>query len=246
MSAPRLLVVEDEEHLAEVISDNLAHEGWEVDVVGNGREALERIRADAPALVLLDVMLPGLDGFTICERLRAERNDVPILFLTAKSDDDDRVRGLQLGGDDFLGKPFDLRELILRVRAILRRTQWFKSALERGGGASDASAADEVDADGTIDLGDVRVDLKAYTATRDGREQRLSSKEAMILRYLVERRGEVVSRAEILDRVWGYDAFPTNRTIDNFIVRLRRAIEPDPRNPRYIHTIRSVGYRLTP
>ena len=227
----RLLVVEDEEHLAEVIADNLELEGYRVEVISNGMEALERIRADAPSLVLLDVMLPGLDGFSICERLREENNNVPILFLTAKSDSDDRVRGLALGGDDFLGKPFDLRELILRVGAILRRTSWFASPSEHG---------DE------LRLGDTVVDLSAFTVTRDGRETTLSTKEAMIFRCLVEKTGEVVSRDEILDRVWGYDAFPTTRTIDNFIVRLRRVIEPDPRHPRYIHTVRSVGYRLTP
>jgi len=231
MSTKRLLVVEDETHLAEVISDNLALEGWDVGVVGNGLQALERIRAEEPDLVLLDVMLPGLDGFAVCDRLRGEGNRVPILFLTAKCDDEDRVRGLELGGDDFLGKPFDLRELILRVKAILRRAEWVGS-LSRAGDV--------------LTLGEVRVDLKAFVARRPDGEVELSAKEALILRCLAEQAGEVVSRQEILDRVWGYDAFPTTRTIDNFIVRLRRVLEPDPRSPRYIHTIRSVGYRLTP
>jgi len=227
----RLLVVEDEENLANVISDNLELEGFEVEIVGHGTRALERIREDAPALVLLDVMLPGLDGFSICEQLRAEDNQVPILFLTAKSENDDRVRGLQAGGDDFLTKPFDLRELILRVRAILRRTQWFE----------EPSTAGE-----QLTLGETVIDLRAFTARRGTKTVELSTKETMILRLLAERTGEVVSREDILDTVWGYDAFPTTRTIDNFIVRLRRAIEPDPRSPRYIHTIRGVGYRLTP
>lgn len=231
MSAERLLVVEDEPNLANVISDNLELEGFAVEIVADGLRALERIRADAPALVLLDVMLPGLDGFSICERLRAEQNQVPILFLTAKSANDDRVHGLQAGGDDFLTKPFDLRELILRVRAILRRTQWYEAPSEAG---------DEVV------LGDRRIDFKSFTLHAPEREVRLSAKETMILRYLHERAGEVVPRADILDRVWGYDAFPTTRTIDNFIVRLRRLIEPDARNPRYIHTVRGSGYRLTP
>lgn len=227
----RLLVVEDEVHLAEVISDNLEVEGFRVETVGDGLQALERIRDARPALVLLDVMLPGMDGFTLCDTLRGEGNDVPILFLTAKCDDDDRVRGLQLGGDDFLGKPFDLRELILRVRAILRRTQWFE----------EPSTAGE-----QLTLGETVIDLRAFTARRGTKTVELSTKETMILRLLAERTGEVVSREDILDTVWGYDAFPTTRTIDNFIVRLRRAIEPDPRSPRYIHTIRGVGYRLTP
>jgi two-component system alkaline phosphatase synthesis response regulator PhoP len=229
--AERLMVVEDEVHLAEVIAENLELEGFDVEVVNDGAVALDAIRRSAPELVLLDVMLPGMDGFSICERLREERNDVPILFLTARSSNDDRVRGLQLGGDDFLGKPFDLRELILRVRAILRRTQWLRAP---------SPAGDE------LRLGDARIDFRSHTADVNGREVVLSPKEAMILRCLAEKTGEVVSRAEILDRVWGYDAFPTMRTIDNFIVRLRRTLEPDPQNPRFIHTVRGTGYRLTP
>jgi two-component system alkaline phosphatase synthesis response regulator PhoP len=200
-------------------------------VVVDGVLALERIREAEPALVLLDVMLPGVDGFTICDTLRREGRDVPILFLTARSTQDDRVRGLELGGDDFLGKPFDLRELMLRVKAILKRTSWVQAP----------SAAGD-----TLVLGSARIDFKRYVATLDGRELQLSQKETMILRCLAERPGEVVSRADILDRVWGYNAFPTERTIDNFIVRLRRVLEPDPQAPRYIHTVRGTGYRLTP
>lgn len=231
MSGERLLVVEDEAHLREVIADNLELEGYAVATVGNGLEALERARAERPDLMLLDVMLPGLDGFEVCRRLREARDDTPILFLTARSSDDDRVRGLELGGDDFLGKPFDLRELMLRVKAILRRTQWYRAGAQKG---------DE------LVLGTARVDFQRFVATVDGQELALSQKEAMILRYLWERAGEVVDRSEILDRCWGYEAFPTTRTIDNFIVRLRRVLEPDARNPRYIHTVRGVGYRLTP
>ncbi len=227
----RVLLVEDEQHLAEVLADNLALEGYEVEVVGDGLAALESVRVEQPALVLLDVMLPGLDGFTVCERLRAAGNEVPVLFLTARNSNDDRVRGLELGGDDYLAKPFDLRELILRVRAILKRAQWFHGPSSTGE---------------RLVLGEAVVDFRSYAARVAGREVRLSTKEAMILRALAERPGEVVSRTEILDRVWGYDAFPTTRTIDNFIVRLRRVLEPDPANPRYIHTIRGTGYRLTP
>jgi DNA-binding response OmpR family regulator len=231
MSGERLIVVEDEAHLAEVIQDNLELEGWNVETVGDGLVALARIREDTPALVLLDVMLPGMDGFTVCKTLRDEGNDVPILFLTARSGGDDRVRGLELGGDDYLGKPFELKELILRVRAILRRTEWFRGPSEAGD---------------VLRLGDAQVDFKTYTATIGTRTVQLSAKETMILRCLAERPGEVISRAEILDRVWGYDAFPTSRTVDNFIVRLRRTLEPEPRAPRYIHTVRGSGYRLTP
>jgi two-component system alkaline phosphatase synthesis response regulator PhoP len=231
VTGERIVVVEDEAHLAEVISDNLELEGWTVHTVNDGGQALGAIREQDPDLVLLDVMLPHMDGFTICEALRAEGNRVPILFLTARSGADDRVRGLEAGGDDYLGKPFELRELILRVNAILRRTAWFTGP----SGAGDV-----------LVLGDASVDFPSFTATVGGRTLTLSEKETMILRCLAERTGEVVPRAEILDTVWGYDAFPTTRTIDNFIVRLRRLLEPDPKNPRYIHTVRGTGYRLTP
>ena len=231
MSGEKLIVVEDEAHLAEVIADNLELEGWTVEVVGDGKQALERIRADEPDLVLLDVMLPGMDGFTVCDTLRREGSHVPILFLTAKSGRDDRVRGLQLGGDDYLGKPFDLEELILRVRAILRRGEWYRAPSPAGD---------------TLVLGDATVDFTTYTVAQGRRAVELTQKETMILRCLAEQPGAVVSRADIVERVWGYDAFPTLRTVDNFIVRLRRLLEPDPRNPRYIHTVRGTGYRLTP
>lgn len=231
MSGERLLVVEDEAHLAEVIAENLELEGYAVSVVGDGLAALDAVRRDRPELVLLDVMLPGLDGFSVCERLRAEKNDVPVLFLTAKSSNDDRVRGLELGGDDYLGKPFELRELILRVKAILKRAHWYSAATH--------------DKDKLV-LGSATVDFKTFTASVRGEEVLLSTKETMILRVLAEQPGEVVPRSVILDKVWGYDAFPTTRTVDNFIVRLRRVLEPDPQSPRYIHTVRGSGYRLTP
>jgi two-component system alkaline phosphatase synthesis response regulator PhoP len=227
----RILLVEDEAHLAEVIADNLELEGYAVLVESDGARALERVRAEPPALLVLDVMLPNMDGFELCERLRAAGSEVPILFLTARNENEDRVRGLELGGDDYLGKPFDLRELILRVRAILRRAQWLREPPRAGA---------------RLVLGEAVVDFARFTATVGGRETRLSTKETLILRCLTERAGEVVSRAEILDRVWGYDAFPTTRTIDNFVVRLRRILEPDPAEPRFLHTIRGTGYRLTP
>jgi two-component system alkaline phosphatase synthesis response regulator PhoP len=227
----RILLVEDEARLAELIADNLEVEGYAVEIASDGARALERARGEPPALIVLDVMLPGLDGFEVCERLRAAGCTVPVLFLTARNEGEDRVRGLELGGDDYLGKPFDLRELLLRVRAILRRSQWLREPSHAGE---------------RLALGEAVVDFKAFTLRRGTRETKLSTKETLILRALAERAGEVVSRAEILDRVWGYDAFPTTRTIDNFIVRLRRLLEPDPSHPRYLHTIRGTGYRLTP
>lgn len=231
MSSERILVVEDEAHLAEVICDNLVLEGWKVESVADGELALEKLLSDPPDLVLLDVMLPGIDGFEVCGRLRASGSRVPVLFLTARSGLDDRVRGLELGGDDYLGKPFELVELIHRVRAILRRSAW---------SATPSPVGD------TLTLGEAVVDFRTYDVQIGDRHLELSQKETLILRCLAERPGEVVSRREILDTVWGYDAFPTARTIDNFIVRLRRLLEPDARAPRYIHTVRGTGYRLTP
>jgi two-component system alkaline phosphatase synthesis response regulator PhoP len=228
---PLVIIADDEDLGRLLLAESVAEAGLQSLTFDNGLDALAAALDKAPTLVLLDVDMPGMDGFTVCETLRKEGNDVPILFLTARAGQGDRLHGLELGGDDYLGKPFELRELILRVRAILRRTEWFRAP----------SPAGDV-----LLLGEARVDFRAYTAALQGRTLELSPKETMILRCLAERPGEVVSRAEILDRVWGYDAFPTSRTIDNFIVRLRRLLEPDPRNPRYNHTVRGTGYRLTP
>lgn len=227
-----ILVVEDETHLAEGIRENLEIEGHEVTIAADGTRGLEAIRAGGIDLVLLDVMLPGLDGFTVCEMARAEGITTPVLFLTARGSADDRIRGLEAGGDDYLAKPFHLKELLLRVSAMLRRRTWY-------GAMPDAGAI--------LRFGGNEVDFRSYQAKAwDGREQALTQKEAMILKALAERPGEVVGREEILDRVWGYDVFPSTRTIDNFIVRLRRRFERDPDDPRHFHTVRGVGYRFTP
>jgi len=229
--AARILVVEDERHLASGIRENLELEGYAVDVAHDGLAGLEMIRQGGYDLIVLDVMLPGMDGFTLCETLREEGRRVPVLFLTARSTPEDRIRGLESGGDDYLTKPFHLRELLLRVGAILRRRTWYREPPP--GGA-------------TLEFGGNTVDFGSYQARGwDGREHALTQKEAMILKALAERAGEVVSREEILEKVWGYDVFPSTRTIDNFIVRLRRRFEPDPESPRHIHTVRGVGYRLT-
>lgn len=228
---PSILVVEDEPHLAAGISENLEAEGYHTTVVGDGRAALDRARVGAYDLVVLDVMLPGLDGFTVCRQLRSEGNRVPILFLTAKGSPPDRIRGLEAGGDDYLAKPFHLRELLLRIRAILRR---------RGTAASALPPAQSVL---TFGEGCV-VDFASYEATGPGGKAALTQKEAALLRLLAEEEGRVVSRAEILNRVWGRDVFPTTRTIDNFIVRFRRIFETEPEAPRHFQTVRSVGYRF--
>ncbi len=233
MSEPRsILVCDDEDHLARGIAENLVAEGYAVTTVGDGLAALNQIVTGGHDLVLLDVMMPGLDGYAVCERARAEGVTTPILFLTAKGSVDDRVRGLEAGGDDYLPKPFHLQELLARVKGILRRQTWYEGT---------TAAAGE-----KISFGDNLVDLRRFAGRAfDGSEQQLTQKEAMILKALAERDGEVVSREELLDRAWGYELFPSTRTIDNFILRLRKRFEPDPERPRYFHTVRGIGYRFT-
>jgi two-component system alkaline phosphatase synthesis response regulator PhoP len=227
--APRILLVEDERDIAEAIRMNLDAEGFEVVVIGDGTRALEVAQVGGFDLVVLDVMLPGLDGLTFCRRLREIDPDTPILFLSALGQTDDRVRGLKAGGDDYLGKPFDLRELLLRVEALLKRRE---------------RAAQPVYGRGVLRLGSRRIDLKSGEVTAPDGVHRLTGKEFEILRYLAERRGQIVRRGELLDRVWGPQADPTERTVDNFIVKLRRMLEDDPADPRWLHTHRGLGYRL--
>jgi two-component system alkaline phosphatase synthesis response regulator PhoP len=232
MSEPRsILVVEDEEHLALGIAENLEAEGFRATTVGDGRAALELVRRGGFDLVVLDVMLPGTDGFTLCETARAEGIQTPILFLTAKSGVDDRVRGLEAGGDDYLPKPFHLQELLARVRTILKRWSWY------GEGAARAQP---------LRFGGNEFDFSTFLGRSwDGAVQQLTPKEAVILKVLAERDGEVVAREELLDKAWGYELYPSTRTIDNFLVRLRRRFERDPQAPRHFHTVRGIGYRFT-
>jgi two-component system alkaline phosphatase synthesis response regulator PhoP len=176
-------------------------------------------------------MMPGLDGFTVCEEARRQGVATPVLFLTAKGAIDDRIRGLEAGGDDYLPKPFHLQELLLRVRGILRRWSWYA---ERG------------PADALLEFGANQVDFRTFRGRAfDGESHQLTQREAMILKALAEREGEVVSREELLEKAWGHELFPSSRTVDNFILRLRKRFEPDPERPRFFHTMRGVGYRFT-
>lgn len=226
----RILVVDDETHLAAGIRENLEAEGYRTEVAHDGTTGLERLRTEPFDLVVLDVMMPNMDGVELCARLRREGVQTPVLFLTVKGDPDDRVRGFEAGGDDYLTKPFHLKELLLRVAAILRRSSWYQS-----GSAT------------TLAFGGNRVDFTTYEARAwDGIVHSLTHKEAMILRALAEQAGQIVTREEILDRVWGYEVFPSTRTIDNFIVRLRKRFERNPEAPAHFHTVRGVGYRFTP
>ena len=226
--AARILIVDDEVHLAEGIRENLEAEGYHTEVAHDGKAGLERVRNQHFDLLVLDVMMPNMDGLTLCEQLRREGRQTPVLFLTVKNEAQDRVRGFEAGGDDYLPKPFHLQELLLRVQAILRRSAWY-------GGAREA-----------LTFGGNTIDFQTYEARAwDGTSHALTHKEAMILKVLSERAGGIVTREEILDRVWGYEVYPSTRTIDNFIVRLRKRFEKSPDHPLHFHTVRGVGYRFT-
>lgn len=224
----RILVVEDDAHLADGLRINLELEGYEPLLAGSGEEGLEAWKRGGIELILLDVMLPGMDGFEFCRRVRHEGDRVPILFLTARSAGQDRIRGLDMGGDDYITKPFDLAELLARVKSLFRRQDWFRGQ----------------ETPETLTIGRAEVNLRTYQASIAEGPVDLKEKEAMILRLLVEHDGEPISRETILDRVWGFGAYPTTRTVDNFILSLRKIIETDPRKPRHILTVHGVGYRL--
>jgi two-component system, OmpR family, alkaline phosphatase synthesis response regulator PhoP len=227
-----VLVVEDDANLAAGVMENLRAEGYEVSLAGDGEQALTWLGAHLCALVVLDVMLPGADGLTVCRTLRERGNTTPVLFLTARGDPADRVRGLEAGGDDYLAKPFHLQEFLLRVRAILRRWDWYRSV---------SATADTA----VLRFGGNEVDFRVFRARAwTGEAQELTEKEAMILKVLAEHAGQIVSREDLLERVWGYDVFPSTRTVDNFILRLRKRFEKDPANPRHFLTVWGVGYRF--
>jgi two-component system alkaline phosphatase synthesis response regulator PhoP len=226
----RILIVEDEEHIAKGLQLNLEAEGFSSRIVGDGKKAIEEILRDPPDLVLLDVMLPGASGFEVCDTVRAKGSKVPILFLTARTAEDDRIRGLELGGDDYLTKPFSIRELLIRIRAVLRREEWYRQTPAPGNEYTFSSH---------------RVDFAAYKAwTRSG-EVTLTQKECMLLKLLVENEGKVIDRDTILDKVWGYDRYPSTRTIDNLVLHLRKHFEDDPKQPRHLHTVYGAGYKFT-
>ena len=225
---PRILVVDDEAHLAAGIRENLVAEGYGVEVAHNGAEGLRAARGGSFDLIVLDVAMPEMDGLEMCRCLRREGIETPVLFLTVRGAPEDRVVGLEAGGDDYLVKPFHLKELLLRIVAILRRTRWYNETTAK------------------LRFGGNEIDFRTYRADAwDGSEHALTHKEAMILKVLAERPGNVVGREDILDQVWGYEVFPSTRTIDNFIVRLRRRFERNPDAPAHLHTIRGVGYRFT-
>ena len=232
----RLLIVEDEKNLAKGMKFNFELEGYEVDVVGDGAQALARLTPESPGtaatrydLVVLDVMMPGIDGFEVADRMRKAGNFVPILMLTAKSLPADVVHGLEAGADDYLPKPFDLPVLLARVKGLLRRRDWARgdqTELERAR------------------IGASEVDFRNFQIQSGTQTFPLTLLEAMLLKLLVQNAGRVVSKGEILEKVWNVSPDTQTRAVDNFIVRLRRYIEPNPRYPKHLLTIRSAGYRL--
>ncbi len=225
-SMSRILIIEDETPMRTALADLLAAEGYRALTAADGASGLERARDEQPDLILLDVMMPRLDGFQVCAELRRLGLTVPVLMLTAKGQIEDRVTGLDAGADDYLVKPFSTEELLARVRALLRRVE--------------KQARTPV----KIKLGEIEIDLARQTATRGRKQIHLTAKEFSMLRLLAEAEGESVTREKFLDVVWGYAAFPTTRTVDNHVASLRAKLEKNPDAPRWLKTVHGVGYRL--
>jgi two-component system alkaline phosphatase synthesis response regulator PhoP len=222
---PRILIVDDEPEMIRGLEDNLRFEGYQTVSAPDGKRGLALALSEAPDLILLDIMMPGMSGWDMCRELRQKGIDIPVIMLTARGEEADRVLGLELGADDYVAKPFSLRELLARVRAVLRRPGP-RLKLEE------------------IAFGDVRLHLRARQAFKAGTEVRLTRKEFDLLQYLVGHRGEVVTRDRLLDEVWGYDQYPTTRTVDTHILRLRQKFEKDPEHPVFILTVHGQGYRF--
>ncbi len=220
-----IAIIDDDDGIRRSLELNLQHEGYKVVQAKDGEEGLELVDKEKPDLIVLDIMMPKKDGFQTCRELRNSGVSTPLILLTARSTSVDKVLGLDLGADDYLGKPFDPPELVARIKALLRRTQ------------------PTVDID-RVEFSDVVVDFRAYKAERKRAELELSAREYRLLRYLVAKKGSVVTRDELLDEVWGYNSYPTTRTVDNHIARLRQKIEENCEEPKHIVTVHGVGYKF--
>ncbi|MBK9321131.1 MAG: response regulator transcription factor [Bacteroidetes bacterium] len=231
MSITRILLVEDEQSLADTIKLNLEMEGYKVQLANDGKKALRMFKQERFDLVILDVMLPEMDGFTVCEAIRLDNEHVPVLFLTAKHSSSDRVTGLKMGADDYLTKPFNLEELLLRIQILLKRTQ-------RNG-----EKVTTVFSNYSVDNFNIKLS-EMSVVTPEQKKINLTKKENTLLKLLIDRKNEVVSREHILETVWGYDIYPSTRTIDNFIVTFRKYFEKDPSNPTHFISVRGVGYKF--
>ena len=223
----RILLVEDEEQLQKIIKLNLELEGFEVVATGNGKNALDIIESQYFDLLLLDIMLPEVSGLQICEKVRLQNKDVGIIIISAKDTSQDRITGLKLGADDYLTKPFVLEELLLRINNLLKRTK--------------EESTQEFN---EYSFGNNYVNFDTYLAKGQRGEFRLTNKEILLLKMLIEKKNEVVSRQQILQNVWGYDVYPSTRTIDNFILNFRKYFEEDPKKPKYFESVRGVGYKF--
>jgi two-component system alkaline phosphatase synthesis response regulator PhoP len=228
---PSILLAEDEENLHEALKLNLELEGYEVSSVFQGNEVLQKVQQEYFDLLILDIMLPGMDGISVTETIRVQNNEIPILILSAKNTNADKVLGLKKGADDYLTKPFNLEELLLRVQKLIEKNKKMQDKDTIGN---------------TYKFGGNTIDFKAQEAIlKSGERIQLSKKESMLLKLLIENKNEVVPRERILQTVWGYNVYPTTRTIDNFILNFRKYFEEDSRNPRYFHSVRGVGYKYS-
>ena len=228
MSATRILIIEDEPDLLRGLALNLKAEGYEALTADRGDAGAEMALRERPDLILLDIMLPGMNGLDVCRELRRRGFDKPIIMLTAKAEEVDRVVGLEVGADDYLTKPFGLRELLARIRARLRRH----------------TPGPEAESGGKLRFGEVEVDFEKHEVTRRGNRVELTGKEFEVLRLLARHRGTIVTRDRLLEQVWGFESYPTTRTVDNHILRLRQKLEENPPDPRYILSIYGEGYKL--
>ena len=223
---PKILIVEDEPGMVQGLRDNFEFEGYQVISAMDGVAGLERALADSPDLVILDVMMPRMSGLDVCKQLKAKRPGIPIIMLTARGQEVDKVVGLELGADDYVTKPFSIRELLARVKAVLRRAGSLPKDKDR------------------YQFGDIEVNVRNCQVSRNGKSLDVSSKEFDLLKYFLSHPGEALTRDRLLEDVWGYDKFPTTRTVDAHIVRLRQKLEPKPDDPRFFLTIHGTGYKF--
>ncbi len=224
--AKTILIIEDDVSILRGLKDNLTFEGYKVDTASDGKKGLQ-LALDSPIdLLLLDLMLPGENGYEICRKVKKEKPDIPVIMITAKGSEMDKIAGLDIGADDYLTKPFSIPELLARIRAVLRRSKPNEDNLEK------------------YSFGNVTLDFKRFLAYINEEEVKLSSKEFAIMKYFIQREGEVIQREELLNEVWGYDVTPDTRTVDNFILDLRKKLEETPSAPRFITSIRGEGYRF--
>jgi DNA-binding response OmpR family regulator len=223
----KILIIEDELDLIKGLKINLSDEGFDVDWAVNGVEGLRKALEEPPDLIILDIMLPGMNGLEVCRELRHKNITIPIIMLTAKGEEIDKVVGLEIGADDYMTKPFSIRELIARIKARFRHVGREEKAIPK-----------------VYTFGDIEIDFARFKVRRRGKEMDFTSLEMEILKYFIAHRGEVVARNDLLDKVWGYESFPTTRTIDNHILKLRKKIEVEPSHPRYLLSVYGGGYRF--